>query len=110
MTITICSKGTEVIKIREDYPVYWNDPFVIKTIQSRETNSSYDVAGVCYCLPTQGDNVADAFQKQTADTPKKHEVIVMGNFNYPDICLKTNSAKPGPSGEFIACLADNFLL
>ena len=34
----------------------------------------------------------------------------MGDYNYPDICLETNSAKYGPSKKFLACAADEFLL
>ena len=34
----------------------------------------------------------------------------MGDFNYPDICWGTNSAKSGPSKKFLTCVGDNFLL
>ena len=50
------------------------------------------------------------FEKQTAGFSKRHDVVVMGDFNYPDICWEANSAKYGPSKKFLACVADNFLL
>ena len=34
----------------------------------------------------------------------------MGDFNYPDICWGTNSAKSRPSKKFLTCMSDNFLL
>lgn len=53
-------------------------------------------------------DVDDAFQKQTADLSRSHEIIMMRDFNYPYICWQTNSTK---HGLFLKKkIPDNFLL
>ena len=52
----------------------------------------------------------EIFEKQIARISQTHDVVVMGDFNYLDICWEANSAKYGPSKKFLVCVADNFLL
>lgn len=61
------------------------------------TNKSNIGVSVYYRPPNQGDDADDAFQKQTVELSKRHEIAVMGDFNYLDICWETNSAKHGSS-------------
>lgn len=44
-------------------------------------------------LFNQEDTVDNVFQKQNADLSKSHEVIVTGDFNYPDIFWEINPTK-----------------
>ncbi|XP_060136500.1 uncharacterized protein LOC132592834 [Zootoca vivipara] len=41
---------------------------------------------------------------------KGSEIVVMGDFNYPDICWMSNSAKSIRSNRFLTGLADNFIV
>lgn len=50
------------------------------------------------------------FQKQNADLSKSHELIVTGDFNYPDVCWEINSTKNISPRNFLIGFADNFLL
>ena len=59
------------------------------------------IVGVYYRPPSQGEDEDETFEKQIAGVSRKCDVVVMGDFNYPDICWGTNSAK---------CVGDNFLL
>ena len=68
------------------------------------------VFGVNYGLPNQREETDETFEKQITGFSKRHDVVVMGGFNYPDICWEANSAKYGPSKKLLACVADNFLL
>lgn len=77
---------------------------------SRGTNASNIVVSVYFHLPSQEENVDNAFQKQIANLSKKHKVIVDADFNYPNICQVINSIKHGSSRKFLSYLADKFLL
>ncbi|KAF7243602.1 Protein ROOT HAIR DEFECTIVE 3 [Varanus komodoensis] len=48
------------------------------------------------------------FKKQLASV-SRNDVVIMGDFSFPDICWKTISAKHSPSKRFLTCVADNFL-
>ena len=41
---------------------------------------------------------------------RSEDVIVMGDFNYPDICWRLNSEKTARSNKFLTSLADNFIV
>lgn len=36
-------------------------------------------------------------------------MVIMGDFNYPDICWESNFAKSQKSSRFLSFLADNFI-
>ena len=68
------------------------------------------VAGVYYQPPNQEEEADETFEKQIARISKRHDVVVMGDFNYLDIFWEANSAKYGPSKKVLVCVADHFLL
>ena len=73
-------------------------------------NKTNMAVGVYYRPPNQGEDEDGTFEKQIASVSRRHDVVVMGDFNFPDICWETYSAKQGPSKKFLSCAADNFLL
>lgn len=58
-----------------------------------EKNNSDLIVGVYYRSPSQTEDIDDAFLEQMAKHAKGREIVVMGDFNYPDICWMSNSAK-----------------
>ena len=54
------------------------------------------VVRVYYQLPSQEEDADGTFEKETARISKRHNVVVMGDFNYPDICWEANSTKYDP--------------
>ncbi|KAF7252758.1 hypothetical protein EYD10_02105 [Varanus komodoensis] len=67
------------------------------------------VVGIYYHPSSQKEDKDATFEKQLASISKKNDVVIMGDFNFPDICWDTNSAKHGPSKRFLTCVVDNFL-
>ena len=71
----------------------------IKINGSRNKRSM--IVGIYYRPPNQGENEDETFEKQIASVSRKCDVVVMGDFNCPDISWETNSAKSGPSKKFM---------
>ena len=64
-----------------------------------------------YCRPpSQPEELDDAFLEQIATHSKGRDAVVMGDFNCPNICWQSNSAKNIRSSKFLTCLADNFMV
>ncbi|XP_060133197.1 uncharacterized protein LOC132592449 [Zootoca vivipara] len=72
-----------------------------------EKNNSDLIVGVYYRSPSQTEDTDDAFLELMAKHSKGSE---MGDFNYPDICWMSNSAKSIRSNRFLTGLADNFIV
>uniref|UniRef100_A0A670J7Z7 Reverse transcriptase domain-containing protein n=1 Tax=Podarcis muralis TaxID=64176 RepID=A0A670J7Z7_PODMU len=75
-----------------------------------EKNNSDLIVGVYYRSPSQTEDIDDAFLEQMAKHAKGREIVVMGDFNYPDICWMSSSAKSIRSNRFLTTLADNFIV
>ena len=67
------------------------------------------MVGVCYRPPSQIEDLDEILQDQIKKFSERQDLVVMGDFNYPDICWKTCSAQNGKSNKFLTCLADNFI-
>uniref|UniRef100_K7EXH4 Endonuclease/exonuclease/phosphatase domain-containing protein n=1 Tax=Pelodiscus sinensis TaxID=13735 RepID=K7EXH4_PELSI len=65
--------------------------------------------GVYYRPPTQVEEVDEAFFKQLTILSKAQDFVVIGDFNYPDICWENNTAGHRLSNKFLDCIGDNFL-
>uniref|UniRef100_K7EZ11 Endonuclease/exonuclease/phosphatase domain-containing protein n=1 Tax=Pelodiscus sinensis TaxID=13735 RepID=K7EZ11_PELSI len=65
--------------------------------------------GIYYRPPSQVEEVDEAFFKQLTKLSKAQDLVVMGDFNYPDICWETNTARHRLSNKFLDCIGDNFL-
>ncbi|XP_050797305.1 uncharacterized protein LOC127045326 [Gopherus flavomarginatus] len=72
-------------------------------------NTGDVVLGVYYRPPNQVEEVDEAFFKQLTKSSKAQDLVVMGDFNYPDICWENNTAGHRLSNKFLDCIADNFL-
>ena len=57
--------------------------------------------GVYYWPPNQRVDEDEIFENQIGRISEGHDVVVMGDFNYPGISWEANSAKYGPSKKII---------
>jgi len=46
---------------------------------------------------------------QLQEASRSQALILLGNFNHPDICWKSNTASCRQSSRFLECIEDNFL-
>ncbi|XP_014813222.1 PREDICTED: uncharacterized protein LOC106897227 [Calidris pugnax] len=67
------------------------------------------VVGVYYRPPDQAEPVNDAFLLQLEEASRSQALILLGDFNHPDICWKSNTAGCRQSRKLLECLDDNFL-
>ncbi|GAB0181349.1 hypothetical protein GRJ2_000600200 [Grus japonensis] len=68
------------------------------------------IVGVCYRPPDQGDRADEALYRQTGAESHSEALVLMGDFNHPDICYTDNTAGHKQSRRFLECVNDNFLL
>ncbi|GAB0205919.1 hypothetical protein GRJ2_003057500 [Grus japonensis] len=71
------------------------------------TKSSW---GVCYRPPDQGDQADETLYRQIGAASHSQALVLMGDFNHPDICWRGNTAGHKQSGKILECVDDNFLL
>ena len=65
--------------------------------------------GVCYRLPNQDEEKDKAFCEQLAEVAQLPALILIGDFNFSDICWKYNTAQRKQSKSFLVCVEDGFL-
>ena len=51
-----------------------------------QSSKGYLMVGVCYRPPGQGEPVDEAFLLQLQEVPLSQALVLMGDFNDPDIC------------------------
>ncbi|GAB0199193.1 hypothetical protein GRJ2_002384700 [Grus japonensis] len=68
------------------------------------------IAGVCYRPPDQGDRADEALYRQIGAASRSQALVLMGDFNHPDICWRDNAAESKQSRKFLECVDANFLL
>ncbi|GAB0208502.1 hypothetical protein GRJ2_003315900 [Grus japonensis] len=68
------------------------------------------IVGVCYRPPDQGDRADEALYRQIGAASHSQALVLMGDFNHPDICWRGNTAEHKQSRKFLECVDDNFLL
>ncbi|GAB0183945.1 mitochondrial enolase superfamily member 1 [Grus japonensis] len=68
------------------------------------------IVGVCYRPPDQGDRADEALYRQIGAASRSQALVLMGDFNHPDICWKDNAAEHKRSRKFLECVDDNLLL
>ncbi|GAB0199646.1 hypothetical protein GRJ2_002430000 [Grus japonensis] len=68
------------------------------------------IVGVCYRPPDQGDRADEALYRQIGAASRSQALVLMGDFNHPDICWRDNAAERKQSRKFLECVDDNFLL
>ncbi|GAB0205541.1 hypothetical protein GRJ2_003019700 [Grus japonensis] len=65
--------------------------------------------GVCYRPPNQDEEVDEAFYKRLAEVSQSLALVLMGDFNLPDVCWEYSTAERKQSRRFLECVEDNFL-
>lgn len=68
------------------------------------------VVGIYYRLPAQDEEVDEAFFRHLIVASQLQALVIVGDFNYPDICWKAYSASHPQSRRFLQCIDDNFLM
>ncbi|KAF1501108.1 hypothetical protein FQV17_0014956, partial [Megadyptes antipodes antipodes] len=74
-----------------------------------KANEADILLGVCYRPPNQDEGADEAFYKRLAEVSRSLALVLMGDFNFPDICWKYNTAERKQSRRFLECVEDNFL-
>ncbi|GAB0207732.1 hypothetical protein GRJ2_003238900 [Grus japonensis] len=74
-----------------------------------QANMGDTVVGVDYRPPDQEEEVNEAFYRQLEVASQSQALVLMGDFNHPDICWKSNTAKHAQSRRFLQSIDDNFL-
>ena len=67
------------------------------------------VVGVYYRPPTQDREVDEIFCRHLGEISRSLALVLVGDFNFPDICWKYNTAERDQSRRFLKCVGDNFL-
>ncbi|KAM9590717.1 uncharacterized protein ACIBXB_005842 isoform 1-T1 [Morphnus guianensis] len=65
--------------------------------------------GVCYRPPDQVEEMDESFYKRLAVVSESCALVLVGDFNFPDVCWKYNTAVSKQSRRFLECVEDNFL-
>jgi len=66
--------------------------------------------GVCYRTPDQEDQVDKALYRKIGAASCPQALVILGNFNHPNICWRDNTAGYKQSRRFLECVDDNILL
>ena len=68
------------------------------------------MVGVCYRPPDQEEAVDEAFLLQLQEVSHLQALVLMGDFNHPDICWDSGMAGGRQSGRFLESVEDSFLV
>jgi len=85
-------------KLKElEFCVQWQGYDLDGTTET-QSNDLHDctgdiVVGVCCTPPDQEEAVEEAFYKQLEVGPHLQVLVLMGDFNYPNICWRNNTAR-----------------
>ena len=74
-----------------------------------KANKADILVAVCYRQPNQDEEVDEVFYKRLAEVSQPLALVVMGDFNSPDICWKYNTTERKETGRFLNCVEENFL-
>ncbi|KAK4810957.1 hypothetical protein QYF61_013365 [Mycteria americana] len=74
-----------------------------------KANKAGIVVGVCYRPPNQDEETDELFYKQLGEASQSLALVLVGDFNLPDVCWKYNTAERKQSRRFLECVTDNFL-
>ena len=66
--------------------------------------------GVCYRPPNQNEETDDLFYEQLVEAAQSPALVLMGDFNFPDICWEYSLAQKKQSRRFMECMENNFLM
>ncbi|KAK4820693.1 hypothetical protein QYF61_003613 [Mycteria americana] len=74
-----------------------------------KANKADVVVRVCYRPPNQEEETDELFYKQLGEASRSLALVLVGDFNLPDVCWKYNTAERKQSRRFLECVADIFL-
>ncbi|KAK4812337.1 hypothetical protein QYF61_017114 [Mycteria americana] len=74
-----------------------------------KANKADIVVGVCYRPPNQDEKADELFYKQLGEASRSLALVLVGDFNLPDVSWKYNTAERKQSRRFLEHVADNFL-
>ncbi|GAB0209132.1 hypothetical protein GRJ2_003378900 [Grus japonensis] len=74
-----------------------------------KANKADIMVGICYRPPNQDEEADKIFYKQLGEVSQSLALVLMGDFNLPDICWKSNTAERKQSRRFLERVEDNFL-
>ncbi|PKU45859.1 rna-directed dna polymerase from mobile element jockey-like [Limosa lapponica baueri] len=74
-----------------------------------KANKADIMVGVYYRPPNQDVEVDETFYQQLEQLLQSLALVLVGDFNFPDICWKYNTAEREQSRRFLECVEDNFL-
>ncbi|RMB94728.1 hypothetical protein DUI87_28841 [Hirundo rustica rustica] len=66
--------------------------------------------GACYHPPSQKEEVDSLIYEQLENVSGSSALVLVGDFNLPDICLEPNTAEKKQSKKFLECMEDNFFV
>ncbi|KAK4813301.1 hypothetical protein QYF61_023452 [Mycteria americana] len=66
-----------------------------------KANKADIVVGVCYRPPNQDEETDELFYKQLGEASRSLALVLVGNFNLPDVCWKYNTAERKQSRRFL---------
>jgi len=69
-----------------------------------------DIVGVYYRPPDQEEEVDEAFYRQLKAASQSQALVLVGDFNHPDICWEDHTARHTQSRRFLQGINDNFLM
>ncbi len=75
-----------------------------------QSSKGHLAAAVCYRPPDQEEAVDKAFLLQRQEVSRLRALVLMGDFNHPDICWDSGMAGGRQSRRFLESVEDNFLV
>ena len=67
------------------------------------------MVGVYYRMSNQGEPIDEIFLLQLQEASRSQALVLLGDFNHPDICWKSSMASCRQSRRLQECIEDNFL-
>ncbi len=68
------------------------------------------LVGICYRPPNQDEETDEVFYEQLAEAARSLALVLMGDFNFSNICWEYNIAQKKQSRWFLEYMGDNFLM
>jgi len=76
----------------------------------RQAHMGDIMVGVYYRPPDQEEEVDEAFYRQLQAASQSLALVLMGDFNHPDISWEDHTARHSQSRRFLQSIDDNFLM
>ncbi|KAM9649084.1 uncharacterized protein ACIBXB_011576 [Morphnus guianensis] len=75
----------------------------------RKANKAGILVGVGYRPPNQDEEADEIFYKQPGEVSQSLALVLVGDFNLPDVCCKYNTAERKQPRRLLECVEENFL-